>query len=418
MSTIEQGYVGVIKSVSELDDNGNLNIAEIYPKNRDHDVFVRYSDVYGGDNKDYITSFNVLHNFLGNFNNYLSRTSPNAKSHESGEAEYVRDKIQYASSAEYASTADNCNKTLYSTWTYYDGVQYNNGGSYIFKSDIRRSYDGNTKYPYGYADAKTSYLKLLDDVPKYLTSASYASSASYSLAAGRAECDGLGNSITATYYTTADKISTANLSKKASTATSSIFCNNSNYARYNYITSASYSYSSEKYEYSVSNITEPIRSDLVLRFVGYFEGSVNGGEKITLFTDTASAVMNTRFLIFVNTNAYNVNNDGTKYSTAFEYDVHLAIPYVNSSAANTIASRSLIIPQMKNYIIPWYYYINNDDANDGTIKMQRDNQFKLLIESVTNSSGMNTGDLSVKIMMPTSPTYGVVPGIKFLVFRF
>lgn len=417
MSTIEKGYTGVIKSVSELDDNGNLNIAEIYPKNRDLDVFVRHSDIYGGDNKDYVTVNSIINTSLGKFDNYLSKTSPNARSHESGEAEYVRDKIQYASSAEYASTADNCNKTLYSTWTYCDGVQYNNGGNYIFKSDIRRSYDGNIKYPYGYADAKTTYLKLLDDVPKYLTSASYASSASYSLAAGRAECDGLGNSITATYYTTADKISTANLSKKASTATSSIFCTNSNYARYNYITSASYSYSSERYEYSVSNITEPIRSDLVLRFVGYFEGSVIASEKITLFTDKASLVMNTRFLIFVNTNAYNVNSSGT-YSTAFEYDVHLAIPYVNSSATNMIASRSLIIPQMKNYIIPWYYYIKTGDVNDGTIIMQSDNQFKLLIESVTNSSGMNTGDLSVKIMMPTSPKGGVVPGIKFLVFRF
>ena len=147
MSTIEKGYTGVIKSVSELDDNGNLNIAEIYPKNRDRDVFVRRSDVYGGDNKNYTTTFDVLYTFLGKFNDYLSRTSPNAKSHESGEAEYVRDRIKYASSAETADVAQRANKTLYSVWTYYNGVTYNNGGSYIFKSDIRRSYDGNTKYP-------------------------------------------------------------------------------------------------------------------------------------------------------------------------------------------------------------------------------------------------------------------------------
>lgn len=413
MSTIEKGYTGVIKSVSELDDNGNLNIAEIYPKNRDRDVFVRRSDVYGGDNKNYTTTFDVLYTFLGKFNDYLSRTSPNAKSHESGEAEYVRDRIKYASSAETANVAQRANKTLYSVWTYYNGVTYNNGGSYIFKSDIRRSYDGNTKYPYGYADAKTTYLKLLDDIPKYLTSASYASSASYSLAAGRAECDGLGNSITATYYTTADKISTANLSKKASTASSSIFSNNTYYARYNYIASASYSYSSEKYEYSVTNITNPIRSDLVLRFVGYFEGTSIGGDQITLFTDTPSVVMNTRFLIFVNTNAYNVDG-GTNYSTAFEYDVHLAIPYVNSSGSNTISSRSLIIPQMKNYIIPWYYFISNNSADSGTIKMLSDNTFRLLIASTSS----DTDTLSLKLMMPTSPLKGVVPGIKFLVFRF
>lgn len=94
MSTIEKGYTGVIKSVSELDDNGNLNIAEIYPKNRDLDVFVRHSDIYGGDNKDYVTVNSILRFALGNFDNYLSRTSPNAKSHESGEAEYVRHKIK------------------------------------------------------------------------------------------------------------------------------------------------------------------------------------------------------------------------------------------------------------------------------------------------------------------------------------
>ena len=414
MSTIEKGYTGVIKSVSELDDNGNLNIAEIYPKNRDRDVFVRRSDVYGGDNKNYTTTFDVLYTFLGKFNNYLSRTSPNAKSHESGEAEYVRDRIKYASSAETADVAYRANKTLYSTWTYYNGVSYNNGGSYIFKSDIRRSYDGNTKYPYGYADAKTTYLKLLDDVSKYLTTASYASSASYSLVAGRAECDGLGNSITATYYTTADKISTANLSKKASTATSSIFCTNSNEGRYNYITSASYSYSSDKYEYSVTNITKPVRSDLVLRFVGCFDGAQvheSIGKEITILTTSSlPLLMSSRFLIFLGTNAYNINADTNYKGIAFEYDVSLAIPY-NDGTSNLVKVRSIISPQNKG-IIPWRYKAGNTGTQ--IIEINTLNKYTMYI--TTNSN--NTYSLILRGPLITGGGSGIIPGTKFLIFQF
>ena len=40
MSKIGKGYTGVIKVVSNPDENGNLTISQIYPKNRDVDILI------------------------------------------------------------------------------------------------------------------------------------------------------------------------------------------------------------------------------------------------------------------------------------------------------------------------------------------------------------------------------------------
>ena len=418
MNNIESGYTGVLKSVSELDDNGNLTIAEIYPKNRDHDVFVRYNDVYGGDNKNYFEVYRIIADSLGRFDNYLSKTSPNAKSNNSNEADYVRNKINKASSASYASSAEYAVQASNSGFAIYGESLYNIDSYFFKKSDIVTSYSDDEIYPFSYTIAKQTYWRYKNESSNYMTSATNVGSASYANTAGITTCDKDGNVLTSTYYTTASKVSTANLVKTTSLSSQSDSLRNPvGNCRCRYVTSGSFVYSTSEYSSTFRRINSRVRSDLVLRFVGEFDCPTALNVYTIIYTDYKSAFMNTRFLIFLNTNAYNLNNSGSSYNgKVFEPDIYLAIP-----TESGVKVRSLLFPDKINNIVPWRYLISDDKPSLISFNTNNTYGFDILNSGASTSpTGNEEAAYHLRLKLNTIPSDpgAAIPGHKILVFRF
>lgn len=412
MSEIGKGYTGVIKVVSNPDENGNLTISQIYPKNRDVDILIPSKEVYGGDSTHVYTSNEILSTIFGKFGQYISSSSKNCTSVKADTANYVQNRVNKASSVSMASITDCAEVAALSYYTSLtpDDVPVSISDNFYTKTrTYGNMYGGtNAENPFSYSVFKTTALQKKNSLSTYLSTSSVAKTASFASTADKAINDRNGLNIAANYYTTANTIATVSEAASVANSTGSTFAYNVGNVKIKYASSFQCNVASGSFNYYISSITKKIPADAILRFVGLVELNNEPGayKGIDLYSTTPDKICNDRFLIIKNTDFSGVGTSKPVY----EFDIFVVVPYsddpVNSKI--NVKVRSLITGRTD--MAPWYYDEYLTSSGEGT----KITSGVGMMVGVTKNSDNTTATLQA-IQGSSSLT---TLGAKLLIFRF
>lgn len=368
MSKIGKGYTGVIKVVSNPDENGNLTISQIYPKNRDVDILITSKEVYGGDSTHVYTSNEILNTVFGKFGQYISSSSKDCTSVKADTANYVQNRVNKASSVSIALIADSAEVTAlsyYTSLTPEDVPVSINDNFYTKTRTYGNMYGGtDTEKPFSYSVFKTTTLQKKNALSTYLSTNSVAKSALFASNADRAINDRNGLNIVANYYTTADTIATVSEASTVANSTGSTFAYNIGNIKIKYASSFNRNVASGSFNYYMNSITKKIPADTILRFVGLVELNKEPGayKGIDLYSTTPHKICNDRFLIIKNTDFSGVGTSKPVY----EFDIFVVVPYSDDPVFSKINVKVRSLITGRTDMAPWYYDEYLTSSGEGT----------------------------------------------------